>query len=564
MKKRILLNKWLTVGLCIIMALSMIGCSQDNPGNIDQTQLNDGEQLEVEQQSEQEPITVIACSDFQNPVGSEEGANTVISILSQIKESHPEADGFICAGDYDYDMSIYIGEETTVDGVSSLSNTIEQVYPDIKHMVYTSGNHDVYSADGLSESGDNDPEDGGYGVYAINEDDYMWASNPGYSESYSGKTAQEIISETAAGLEDYLSKKASEQFTQPIFIVSHLPLHYNLRTRLDGDAMYADLIFDVVNKYAEAGLNIIYLYGHDHSNGWDDYLGGSAVFLHNGDSINIAQSSKFVFDEEKLAFTYMNAGFVGYYDNHNGADDALTMSVFEIYDDKVEISRYDSEGIHNLKSAGVHNFYKGESDSDYAVNDSVVEGTYTVELNSTVALPTEEKEGSEAGESTEPSDETPQPEDTADESNEGVYVRVTAASDELEEGKYILVYGSQIMSPVVVSKDGSSGTRTGFELVANEYAGETELPSDMEKYEWTLTKSDGKWLIGTPDGYIRLTETTDTAITATLESEGDLLTISGSGSYTIASAQFVLNYNSRGLINGYANQPAEFELYIRK
>lgn len=562
MKKRNFLKKGLAVGLCIIMVLSMIGCSQENPSNTDQTQQNDGEQLEVEQQSEQEPITVIACSDFQNPGGSEEGANTVSSILSIIKESHPEADGFICAGDYDYDMSIYIGEETTVDGVSSLSNTIEQVYPDIKHMVYTSGNHDVYSADGLSESGDNDPEDDGYGVYAINEDDYMWASNPGYSESYSGKTAQEIISGTAAGLEEYLSEKASEQFTQPIFIVSHLPLHYNLRTRLDGDAMYANLIFDVVNKYAEAGLNIIYLYGHDHSNGWDDYLGGSAVFLHKGDSINIAQSSKFVFDEEKLAFTYMNAGFVGYYDNHNGADDALTMSVFEIYDDRVEISRYDSEGMHNLKSAGVHNFYKGESDSDYAVNDSVVEGVYTVELNTAVEMPAEEEvlDGEGSSQTEEPDSETGDEEQY----EEGVYVRVTSASGDLEEGKYIFVYGSQIMSPVVVSKDGSSGTRTGFELVANEYAGETELPSDMEKYEWTLTKSDGKWLIGTPDGYIRLTETTDTAITATLESEGDLLTISGSGSYTIASAQFVLNYNSRGLINGYANQPAEFELYIKK
>ena len=544
------------------MALSMIGCSQENPGNTDQTQQNDGGQLEVEQQSEQEPIIVIACSDFQNPGGSEEGANTVSSILSIIKESYPEADGFICAGDYDYDMSIYIGEETTTDGISSLSDTIEQVYPDIKHMVYTSGNHDVYSADGLSESGENDPEDGGYGVYAINEDDYMWASNPGYSESYSGKTAQEIISGTASGLEEYLSEKASEQFTQPIFIVSHLPLHYNLRTRLDGDAMYANLIFDVINKYAEAGLNIIYLYGHDHSNGWDDYLGGSAVFLHKGDSINIAQSSKFVFDEEKLAFTYMNSGFVGYYDNHNGADDALTMSVFEIYDDRVEISRYDSEGIHNLKSAGVHNFYKGESDSDYAVNDSVVEGVYTVELNTAVEMPAEEEvlDGEGSSQTEEPDSETGDEEQY----EEGVYVRVTSASGDLEEGKYIFVYGSQIMSPVVVSKDGSSGTRTGFELVTNEYAGETELPSDMEKYEWTLTKSDGKWLIGTPDGYIRLTETTDTAITATLEAEGDLLTISGSGSYTIASAQFVLNYNSRGLINGYANQPAEFELYIKK
>ena len=238
------------------------------------------------------------------------------------------------------------------------------------------------------------------------------------------------------------------------------------------------------------------------------------------------------------------------------------MSVFEIYDDKVEISRYDSEGIHNLKSAGVHNFYKGESDSDYAVNDSVVEGVCTVELNTAVEMPAEEEvlDGEGSSQTEEPDSETGDEEQY----EEGVYVRVTSASGDLEEGKYIFVYGSQIMSPVVVSKDGSSGTRTGFELVANEYAGETELPSDMEKYEWTLTKSDGKWLIGTPDGYIRLTETTDTAITATLESEGDLLTISGSGSYTIASAQFVLNYNSRGLINGYANQPAEFELYIRK
>ena len=76
MKKRNFLKKWLACGLCIIMALSMIGCSQENPGNIDQTQQNDGGQLEVEQQSEQEPITVIACSDFQNPGGSEEGAGS--------------------------------------------------------------------------------------------------------------------------------------------------------------------------------------------------------------------------------------------------------------------------------------------------------------------------------------------------------------------------------------------------------------------------------------------------------------------------------------------------------
>ena len=49
---------------------------------------------------------------------------TIKGVVERIlKESYPEADGFICAGDYDYDMSIYIGEETTTDGISSLSDT---------------------------------------------------------------------------------------------------------------------------------------------------------------------------------------------------------------------------------------------------------------------------------------------------------------------------------------------------------------------------------------------------------------------------------------------------------
>ena len=70
------------------------------------------------------------------------------------------------------------------------------------------------------------------------------------------------------------------------------------------------------------------------------YDPNSNIFNCNSAIIKRSMDSKsFVFDEEKLAFTYMNAGFVGYYDNHNGADDALTMSVFEIYDDRVEISK---------------------------------------------------------------------------------------------------------------------------------------------------------------------------------------------------------------------------------
>lgn len=63
------------------------------------------------------------------------------------------------------------------------------------------------------------------------------------------------------------------------------------------------------------------MYGHNHSNGWDDYLGGAAVYLAKGDNINIAQGSQTNYKEETLNFTYMNAGYTGYYNQENERGD---------------------------------------------------------------------------------------------------------------------------------------------------------------------------------------------------------------------------------------------------
>ena len=63
-----------------------------------------------------------------------------------------------------------------------------------------------------------------------------------------------------------------------------------------------------------------------------------------------------------LNFTYMNAGYIGYYSTSESSTDAtVTMSVFLIRGDEVIITRYDEEinlnknkiGVHNLKSKGV-------------------------------------------------------------------------------------------------------------------------------------------------------------------------------------------------------------------
>ena len=316
---------------------------------------------------------VIAGSDFQNQGGNDAGAETVTNILAKMQNAgYTSADGFLFCGDYDYDMS-YNSVVDTEAGITALKNAVTGTYSTLKdeQMVFVEGNHDAADAGGLATSGTHDTAE--YGVYVINEDDYMWNN--------SDKTT---IQNTADALRSYLDAKVTANYDKPIFVVSHLPLHYSMRTKNHGDGMYANYIFDVLNEAGESGLNIIFLYGHDHSNGWDDYLGGSAVYLAKGDKINIAQASQADFKVETLNFTYMNAGFTGYYENHNGADNTLTMTVFEITDDTVTVERYDANGVHNLKSAGVTNSYKDES--GYAPNTAEYGSPQTIKL-ATVTAP---------------------------------------------------------------------------------------------------------------------------------------------------------------------------------
>ena len=317
--------------------------------------------------------TVIACSDFQNQSGDSAGAAQVESILNQMKNSGIEtADGLICAGDYSIGYST---DANTLSGhITSLKNAVEGVYGTSVAEVFCQGNHDqvTQGTGGLTGSGAHD--EANYGVYVIDEDDYMWRNS-----------GEARIKQTAENLSVYLAAKIVEKYAKPIFVVSHLPLHYNMRTKNDGDGKYANYIFDVLNAAGENGLNIIFLYGHDHSNGWDDYLGGSCVYLAKGDEINIAQSSQTDFAVKTLNFSYLNAGFVGYYENHNGADATLTMTAFKIYSDKVVVSRYSGRGEHNLKCEGVANSYKNES--GYYPNTAIVESPKNITLTEVNDIP---------------------------------------------------------------------------------------------------------------------------------------------------------------------------------
>jgi hypothetical protein len=89
-------------------------------------------------------------------------------------------------------------------------------------------------------------------------------------------------------------------------------------------------------------------------------LGAGSVYLKKGDSMIVPQygaNFKYNWDTVTLNFTYMNVGYVGYNaDNGYGADVALTVTTYRIQSNgDVIITRWDKNGEHNLKSAGVKN-----------------------------------------------------------------------------------------------------------------------------------------------------------------------------------------------------------------
>lgn len=487
-----------------------------------------------------EPTVVIAGSDFQNPNGNDAGAQTVTNILTQMQKAggYTSADGFLFCGDYSY------GYNQAEAGINALKNAVTGIYSTLTNdrMVFVEGNHDEASANGLATSGAHDAAD--YGVFVINEDDYMWRNSN-----------EATIKNTAASLKGYLDAKRNAEYAKPIFVVSHLPLHYCMRTNNDGDGMYANYIFNVLNEAGNAGLNIIFMFGHNHSHGWDDYLGGAAIFLTKGDKINIAQGSKTKFNVETLNFTYMNAGYVGYYGDSytSDVDKTLTMTTFAITDNDVTISRYSANGTHNLKSAGVYNVEHPDN-SKYSTDTTTVGSPYELMLN---------KEITPAGEEVTPP--------TGGSTTERTYTLVTSESELVSDDQYLLIYnGTKFVLPKIVTRPNDSGSqRTGMDLEATDVAsgGPETITGQYQAKEWRLVSSSGGWLLSNGTQQIKLTDTGNQGITATFEDVGSPFSLNFNTSHLVSftHGNWELNYNqSRDLINGYDSTSTAARMYIYK
>ena len=314
---------------------------------------------------------ILACSDVQEPSNSylysngdyTAQAELLDNIMSQVRTTYPAVTDFFCGGDYNFDITradnqykennktktytSSLAANRTQQDAEWLSNEILKNFPTVGNIVLTQGNHDQF-CNALTPTGGYNM--GSYSVYVINEGDYP-----------SGGSSQYLCQQTADGLRSWLNGLVQTNYNKPVFILTHVPLHYSNRVARDSDAIYAQLLYDAIAAYGD-DLNIVFLYGHDHGAGDDDYLGGASVFLTRGDTITIAQAGSTSNKIEKtLNFTYMNYGYVGYFwDLWNqsqgpinyATDYALTMTTFEISGSDVIISRWDENGRHILKEAG--------------------------------------------------------------------------------------------------------------------------------------------------------------------------------------------------------------------
>ena len=246
----------------------------------------------------------------------------------------------------------FLGDYTTggYDANSSTSGirlltTIFRSFSNLANtgLLFVQGNHDPEKTNYLTQSGEYDATN--YGMFVINEDDFPSASALKYMP---------LSKEISIKLDNYLARVLSSEVHKPIFVVTHVPLHYSTR----GDNPYASYIVDVLNKYGDK-LDIIFMYGHNHSQDYDACLGGSINYVEKGDYLEYYR-----FDESKkkatkedapIKFTYLNAGYVGYNRNNYKVNDCsgkkiqsyndATMTLFTINDKNIVVNRYNNQKI---------------------------------------------------------------------------------------------------------------------------------------------------------------------------------------------------------------------------
>ncbi len=403
------------LALLLVLAVTLKGTGSKAPDGSASGQAESGVESEVSGESaaadgaggssangDNPLVTLFCASDYQIEEGWDTPAENLGGIMdsaisglqSGTNDSNEQIDAVIMCGDYTNDRKLHDYQLSPEESISEIRETAKSRISGLNddNIIFVQGNHDALT-ESITASGLHEFDD--YLVYVLNtENDFPWKQ---------GKVAGALkkVKASSAKLKECLGELAAKGETRPVIIAGHVPLHFTARTssrHSTGDNLYSSLIFDVVNEAAN-DLDIVYLFGHNHSKGWDCYLGGGSIYMIAGEKILIPRFEETDiytdnYSEKTLNFTYLNAGYTGYYMNcgpeeldngtwhdYDAADTALTGTTIEIYGDRIVITRWDKDGIHNLNGKGEGDPYKGGIDAGLIPESEyrdVVAGSQTV------------------------------------------------------------------------------------------------------------------------------------------------------------------------------------------
>lgn len=283
--------------------------------------------------------TILTASDFQS--SGKKAYDRFGRVLDKaVADGMPVPDSMLVGGDYTMVLL-----DNAVPGISRIRNRFLTAFPeaDPASVVCIQGNHDNPKKE-FAETGFYDM--GSYCLYVINEDDFPWKQS-----QHSDKGVKKI----AAELEASLDKMLESGDKRPVIVMTHVPLHHTMRNG-GGDNMYSSYIFNVLNEKGKK-LDIIFIFGHNHSNECDDYIGGSVNFMKAGDTIRIPfpdKKGEGCYTEETLNFTYTNCGYIGYSDNNvtETSTNILTMGIIQLTTDSIRFIKYSEDGVYSVNDVG--------------------------------------------------------------------------------------------------------------------------------------------------------------------------------------------------------------------
>lgn len=275
--------------------------------------------------------TIITASDFQH--AGNDAYDRFGKILGlAIDDGMPTADSMLVGGDYT--MILF---DNAVPGISKIRKTYLDAFPenDPASVVCIQGNHDNPKPE-FADTGFYNM--GAYCLYVINEDDFPWKQSSRKADG---------VKAVAADIEKNLDAMIEAGDKRPVIVMTHVPLHHTGRNNY-GDNMYASYIFNVLNEKGKS-LDIVFIFGHNHSSEYDDYIGGSVNFMAPGDKIRVPFPDKKgadCYNEETLNFTYTNCGYIGYSNNSNTdtSTDTLTLGFIQLTPDTLRFIKYSEDG----------------------------------------------------------------------------------------------------------------------------------------------------------------------------------------------------------------------------